>query len=157
MSSFYYYIMKIEEYASNVFLAENKKHYIKLVVPVTYCSCCGEWMLTFRSYYYSKFDSMFPAWYKANLRAQLERGDIKIPSNVKDKNDKIICEECAKAGLATFICALCDGERSSELEKESFGIDPLEYLCEICYGSVTAKVWSEKKKELYDEHRYDFE
>ena len=149
--------MKIDEYIPEIVSNERGDLFAKSLIPLTACSICGNKMLRFRSYYYRKFEAMYPAWYKANLRSQLKRAGIKIPSEVKDKDDELICEECAEAGLATFTCAMCEEERSSVLKKVSFGIDPPEYLCTVCYGSVTAKEWDDKYRELQKTHQYDWE
>lgn len=85
----------------------------------------------------------------------MKRGGIKFISPAKDKNDDKIRDECAAAGKATFVCALCGVERPSSDVQESYGSPP-EILCKPCYETQPAKVWREKEKELYETHRWDF-
>jgi hypothetical protein len=80
-----------------------------------------------------------------------------VPRYDGDMDDgRIVCAPCAEAGGATFECALCHVQRTFDLEHDSWG-DPAERLCEPCYETVPAKVWTEKTADLHEAHRYDFE
>jgi len=132
----------------------------KMLVDLGKCSICGKKMLKITAKMAGNLTSLnfnlFPHYYVHNLRAQMNRAFIVFQSNMKDKNNNYICEECVKEGKSTFVCALCGEKRSSDLREESFG-DPPEFLCKICYETVPAKIWEEKKEELYNTHRWDFD
>ena len=147
--------VKIENYVPEI-VESNSNLYAKLVVPLTRCPTCDCLMLYRYSYQWSGFESIFPKWVQINLYEQLSKAGILIYSHFKDKDDKFICRECAKEGKNTFVCALCDEERTSDLKEESYGDSP-EYLCSVCYESVSAKEWDKKNEELREAHKYDFE
>jgi len=130
--------------------------YGKLLVPLTHCPSCNEVMLKRYSFNWSGFESIFPASLQLQLREQLSRAGIRTYSQFKNKDDKFICVECAKEGKDTFICYLCEEERTSDLQQTQHG-DPPEYLCTICYESVPAKVWDEAEDKLRASHKYDYE
>lgn len=126
------------------------------VLQLSTCGICGRKMLGVTRRKCQYINDLFPWYYKNNLESQMKRAGIVFRSNMKDKNDCYIYENCAKEGKSTFICALCGKERSSDQIVESFG-DPPEHLCKICYKTVSAEVWEKKKQELYNLHRWDFE
>ena len=128
----------------------------KLEVQVSTCGICNQKMLKINPKLGKKLRELFPYYYRDDLAAQLKRANIVFQGGVKDKDDHYICEECDKAGKSTFICALCEEERSSDLKEDSFG-DPPESLCKVCYETVPAKVWDKKERELWESHRWDFE
>jgi len=128
----------------------------KLEVLISTCGLCNKKMLNITPKQVGYLRGLFPYYYRDNLRSQLERANIVFRGDVKDKHDHYICEECDKAGKSTFICALCEEERSSELKQERFG-DPPEFMCKVCYETAPAKVWDKRQSELYHSHRYDFE
>jgi hypothetical protein len=100
-------------------------------------------------------DRTFPAWIGNNFKAQSKRGGFMTASNIKVDNCWI-CEECAKSGKATFLCALCNERRPTTEVKEEAG-DPPEFLCTPCFKSVTAEKWVDANEKLYNRHRFDFE
>jgi len=65
-------------------------------------------------------------------------------------------QSALRKGKASFVCTLCNERRTSDQVQERFG-DPPEFLCKICYSSVSALKWDQKNKELNEAHRYDFE
>ena len=141
---------------SDEYTPEFTKRGAKLEILVSTCGTCNRKMLNITSKQVGRLRGLFPYFYGASLRAQLERANIMFRGDTKDKDDHYICEECDKSGKSTFICALCEEERTSELKHDSWG-DPPEFLCTVCYETVPAKTWEKKERKLYDSHRYDFE
>ncbi len=135
-------------------------NYVKFLSVVGRCRICNVLKLLITreqaNRLYRGDTHLFPVYCKADLIAQMKRASIVFSSEIKDKDGYLICEDCAKKGKATFICALCEKEKASDLKQESFGDTP-EFLCKDCYNTVSAKVWDKKVKELYDSHRWDFE
>jgi len=83
---------------------------------------------------------------------QLERGEIKIISELEDDNGWY-CRDCAAKNLAKFVCAMCDQERPSSEVKKSFGFGlQADYLCKDCYATQPARAWDAKVDELYASH-----
>ena len=77
-----------------------------------------------------------------------------VKEGFQDDNGHRCCIECKQNGKHTFECALCHELRQFSEVQYEVG-DPREYLCKICYNTQSAKVWEEKKTELYESHRWD--
>lgn len=97
----------------------------------------------------------FPSWNDFTLQEQCKKADIQFVSDALYNNHHI-CQQCADAGKASFICAMCNQERQSFEIQQSFG-DPADHLCIPCYRSTPAADWDLKVEELEDLHEYDFE
>jgi len=145
--------MNLEEFVPE--LIENEG-YAKVIIQLSKCSVCNRPMIKMEKKDTQRMRNLFPYYWKTNLDSQLKRAGIQYEGTSKDTRDNYVCEECSKAGKGSFTCALCGEERSTDLKEESFG-DPPEYLCKVCYESVSASVWSKKTDELYKSHRWDFE
>lgn len=130
--------------------------YADVIISLATCPECKGKMLPLEEKYLRHFKRCFPSYYKADLQAQLARAEIGFYGPGADAKGRRLCKDCSDAGLGKFKCALCKEERASNLEEESYGYPP-EYLCSVCYGSVTAKIWDKKNRELSAAHRYDFE
>ena len=150
--------MDIKDYCPHIIdkrldIIDKQTRYAEMLVELRVCPICDIYMLP--EYKVDYRHSIFPIYIPIDYNAQLKRaGWGKMSSITVD--DIYICEECANAGKADFLCALCKERKPSNKEEESYG-DPPESLCSDCYETVPAKVWEEKKDELYTEHRYDFE
>ena len=125
-----------------------------MVVGLKACPKCQRYMV---AAYIPKgmWHSVFPLFYKINFPEQVRRAGWVIESDVQVDN-KYICKDCEKAGLADFECSLCRQRKPTSKIEERFG-DPPDFLCSDCYESVTAKVWDDAVKDLREEHRYDYE
>lgn len=128
--------------------------YGKVIVELNKCPSCGRWMLD-KSANEQGWPAVWPAVHSGNIREQLERAGWVFSSDTK-KDNETICSVCASEGKGGFTCSLCNQYRTSDQEQEAFG-DPLDYLCTVCYETVSAKVWHDKYNSLYDAHKYDFE
>jgi hypothetical protein len=127
-------------------------HYGLLLVELQRCSVCGRQMLHRDA---KRAQKIFPLYLALTLKAQLNRANWRLASGITDKNNDVICESCAAENLGSFVCVLCGIERPSEAVQQSIG-DPPDYLCKICYDSVTARAWERKIDELEKDHRYDY-
>lgn len=104
--------------------------------------------------------SMAPLQLGITIREQAQRAGMVPHGSAEDARGRDICAECQAAGLARFRCWLCRQERTTDQLQERFG-DPQErtpdYLCTVCYQSVSAARWEQAVAELEKEHRYDYE
>jgi hypothetical protein len=128
--------------------------YGKMLVKLNKCSTCGCWTLD-KAADQGIWNKVFPAWFAITIRQQMAKAGWRFSSDVK-RDDEIICSKCAEEGRGGFTCSLCKEYRTSDQEEEAFG-DPPDYLCTICYETVSAKVWHDKYNSLFDAHKYDFE
>lgn len=95
--------------------------------------------------------------WRGDIAEQAQRaGWTLVTKYARNADDAVVCDECADAGHATILCALCKQVRPAKESEESFG-QPPEHLCQPCYATVPAKRWEERVKELSEAHRYDFE
>ena len=124
--------------------------YAKMFVRVHKCRACERPMV----YPPGERDKTFPSHYSASFGAQIRRAGFVVASSAK-VDDSVICVECKEEGKASFVCALCGERRKSDLIEDYFG-DPPEFLCAVCYETVPAKTYDEKKAELRDGHRWDY-
>ena len=140
---------KLENYCPHLL----EGNWAEMLVELKKCHICGKFMLPDYHNYFAK--SIFPTYFPIDFDAQLKKAGWGKMSDIK-VDDEYICQECAKAGKADFLCVLCKQRKPTDKEKESFG-DPPEFLCSDCYETIPAKVWDEKVEELHGLHRYDFE
>lgn len=120
--------------------------YALMLIEVRRCPICGKWMLP-------DTRNPFPTAPDASKETQLKNAGW-VKEGRCNINGGYPCVECEQS--ATFVCALCGKEQPGSEIEESFG-DPPEYLCKTCYGNVSAKDWAEKKAELRESHRWDFD
>jgi hypothetical protein len=124
--------------------------YVEMLLKADECPICGKVMIKKVN---SWFDNLFSCYFGLNQDAQMKEADMVYKSNIEIDGEPI-CVECAKAGKATFLCALCGERWPSDTEQESFGLGAFpDHLCENCYKTVPAKVWDEKCKELRNRHK----
>jgi len=132
---------------------EGARAYGLMMVELHRCPICSKWML------YKEVKrwegTPFPRWVKIDFDAQLKKAGWVTVSQVK-VDDHHICDECASAGKADFLCALCGKRKPTSEIQERFG-DPSEFLCKQCYETVPAKQWEEKVESLEADHRWDFD
>lgn len=148
--------MKAKEYIPDAVETEHGDKYGKFFLPISACPICQKLMLGLRHGTTKDIDERFTGPWDIGIGHQLKRMGGVSGSGIEDKDGDRICQECANAGRATFVCALCKTERSSADEQESFG-DPLEQLYKVCYETVPAKKWDEEVEKLREVHQYDFE
>jgi hypothetical protein len=98
--------------------------------------------------------SPFPAFYRANFAAQMERAGIALVGSWNDSDP--ICAACHDAGTVTGECTLCHEQRKLSDMEEKIGL-PSEYMCKPCYETVPAKTWATELARLEESHRWDFE
>lgn len=128
---------------------DDKSHSAIFALKCNPCGCCNKPMIP-------DIDSrLFPTWIKINQNSQLERSEINVASK-SNKDNKQICKVCEAEGRSSFICSLCNMNRKSDLKEFTVG-DPESCLCKVCYDTVTAKEWENKKEELFQKHRYDYD
>jgi len=109
--------------------------YARFLLALEKCPTCHQYMVV-RPH---KAKDTFPRYYKLTFDGQAKAADLVIQSD-SQANNKYICEDCAKAGKAYFVCALCEKEKSSDKIQGRIG-DPPEYLCTDCYKTVSAQEW----------------
>ena len=143
---------ELDNYTPQIIFSElGKTPYGKVLVELEKCPICGKYMLDSRDAKYG----LFPKYVDIKIEKQMERAGWVQRSCVKvDDND--ICFECAEAGKADFLCALCKDRKPTDKVEESIG-DPPEFLCTDCYESVPAKTWNAALHELRKSHCYDYE
>jgi hypothetical protein len=128
--------------------------YVEMLLEANECPLCGKVMIKKSP---SRFNNIFPNYFRLNQDAQMKEAGMVYESDI-EVDGEWICVECAKAGKATFLCALCGERKPSDTEQESFGIGAFShYLCKDCYETVSANVWDKKCKELRNKHKYDYE
>lgn len=142
-------ISKIEQFDPEVVEVAGGRHdfYATMLVQLERCPTCSRPMIP------AKVKRPFPQYVFANAEAQARRAGWGQESTAR-KDDEVICTDCARKGLSSFTCALCEEERSSDLIQESFG-DPPEHLCSECYSTVSAEKWDRARDDLNQKHRYD--
>ncbi|HEX9986926.1 MAG TPA: hypothetical protein VGE45_00400 [Chloroflexia bacterium] len=117
--------------------------FVVVSLRVNKCPTCGKLMIFIGN------------WSDSHLLRQLTQAGI-MKETLWTYRNRNICEECFAAGKAGFKCFLCEKDRTSDEEKESWG-DPPEYLCTMCFETGTAKAWAEAQKKLYERHKHDHE
>ena len=125
-----------------------------MAVNLSACPTCSRRMVWRPSVAYHVHT--FPQYIGDNFDAQAKHAGWAVASSQKNELGRPICEECAKEGKSSFLCALCNEIKPSTKEKLSFG-DPPEFLCSDCFSTVTAEKWDKAEEELMERHRYDFE
>lgn len=123
--------------------------YAMMLVELEVCSTCGRLMLPRMS------SDPFPRGKGVRKEDQLHNAGW-VEQGKTWVNERYSCTECERNDRVLFLCALCGVHRKSSEIKESFGFPP-EYLCMTCYNTVVAKEWDEKKNELHESHRWDYE
>lgn len=144
----------MEKYTPKIHPMRGKGRYIEFLLEGRECHLCNAIMLKKTKPEHS-YDGLFPNYVRINQEAQMKAAGITFQSSVK-VDDEPICKECAEAGKADFLCAMCEQRKPTSKINESYG-DPAEYLCKDCYETVPAKVWDEKLDQLSEAHRYDFD
>ena len=141
----------IEEYCPKVL----EDGYAEMLVKLEKCPICDTNMLAPHDERCSYERSLFHLYWRIDFKHQLKNAGWHLMSDIK-VDDKYICQDCASAGKANFLCALCGERKPTDKKRDSFG-DPPDHLCIDCYESATAKVWNDKVEELEELHRWDFE
>lgn len=122
------------------------------------CPICKKIMLKSPTKELQKYESIYGSYtYGGNtLLAQCQRAGFVLISDRTDKENNLICNECADSGKGTFICFNCKKELTSDLIQQSYGFPP-DRLCKNCYETVCAKTWDELDKKLNEMHQYDWD
>jgi len=147
--------MKPEELVPKIIQIEGQSErlaYGTMIVEIEQCFKCERYM-TGRAD--RKCAYIFPLWREIDFNTQLKKAGWVMRSPIQIGDQKI-CVECADAGKADFLCALCNQRRPTSKIQSIFG-DPPEFLCKDCYETVTAEKWDKKVNNLYECHKYDFE
>lgn len=121
--------------------------YARFLLALEKCPSCHKYMIV-RPH---RARNTFPRYHKLTFEAQVKAAEFVITSD-SQVDDKYICEDCAGAGKASFICALCKQRKSSDKIQERIG-DPPEFLCADCYETVPAKEWESIWNQLERSHR----
>jgi hypothetical protein len=124
--------------------------YATILAEFPLCTTCSRPMIT------NSHSAPWPVYVFYNAEAQRQAAGWGYRSHSVDRDGEPICQDCAAAGKATFICALCSEERTSSEVAESIG-DPAEHLCNVCYTTRPAKEWAEKLDKLHKSHRWDYD
>lgn len=95
-----------------------------------------------------------PNWYNLQISSQWKRAKWPIEGVYIDPREGYVCLPCQALGKATWECYHCHKQRAGK-PKMDIGC-PSDYVCEECYGTLTAKQWDELKEKLEEEHRYDY-
>lgn len=133
--------------------ADDRIVYLAMLIEAEICPICQKIMTRAGKSFFN--GGNFPNAMSYNFDTQIKNAGVVVMSKIQ-VDDHCICIECANAGKADFLCALCNIRRPTDQVQESFG-EPPEYLCKICYETVPAKQWDMKTSELYSQHQYDFE
>lgn len=135
------------------------RNYGVMLVRLRSCASCAKTMISVPRSNILADDQVFPTDFANDFNAQVKRaGWVKRSKHTTQTSDgwtDSICTECADIGMAKFTCSLCGNIRSTNEVQESIG-EPPDYLCKVCYYSKPASEWCEKKKELWENHKYDF-
>ncbi len=115
------------------------------------CGKCGRSMLPVSA----KKANYFPRYHRNRIEEQARRAGIRWETSARDKEEHILCDECAITGNITFVCYICKQERQRTDIQETFG-EPPDYLCTPCHQTVSAAEWQRIVEELLEQHRYDF-
>ena len=128
------------------------KVYAEVLVELQVCGSCD------KPIYYPD-NQMWPHFVALNAKAQGDNaGWVPISDpEMKNKEEKVICQPCSEAGKATFTCSLCLGEKpSSQIQLEVGGYSR-DCFCKECYENTPARIWSEAVNAAYHDHRYDYD
>lgn len=136
----------IEKWAPTIITEHNRAVYVAFMVEGTRCGCCKRVMIAGRG----SATALSPAYFRANLRAQVERAGWCFLSGSRSGDDPI-CVDCERAGNGRFSCSLCGELREGQPVEWWIG----DALCQRCYETVPAKAWDEKRRALEEEHQYD--
>lgn len=139
-----------DDYTPKIIENRDSSVYATFVIQLKKCATCQTPMLPKIS------RDIFPKWQRVDALAQIERAGWQAESTSLDKRGNPICGRCATLGKASFVCAMCHQERSSDQVQLSFG-DPAEHLCKTCYATKPAQEWDQRIEALEEAHRYDFE
>ena len=112
------------------------------------CTCCGKFMMI-----KDKFRLFSGLFTKTQDTQMKEKGVVYKSNSTIDGGS--ICVECEALGKASFTCALCGLQCSSDTLQYSVG-NPAEKLCKQCYKTVSAEVWETKVDELDTAHQWDY-
>lgn len=130
-------------------IIENR--FVEMLIQGDECQTCQSLMIK----KIKKSEGLFPMYHALNQESQAKNAGIQFIGNIK-VDDEYICEKCEKEGKADFLCALCEERKSTDKIQEIIG-DPAEFLCTDCYNTVPASIWTNKLKELLEDHQYDYE
>lgn len=128
-----------------------EEKYARFLVVLGRCPACHKYMIVKPH----RARNTFSRYHKLTFDAQAKAARLVIKSD-SQIDGKSICEDCAGAGKASFVCALCKERKSSDKIQERIG-DPPEFLCTDCYETVPAKKWENIWDQLECSHRWDFE
>jgi ssDNA-binding Zn-finger/Zn-ribbon topoisomerase 1 len=143
--------MKLSDYTPKIINSDNSSSvYVEMLVESKKCPLCSKQMVMRDSRY-----GIFPIWMQINQDAQVKRGGLVYFSRI-EVDGNLICQECSDAGRASFKCELCHQRHNTSEIQERIGRYLADYLCKLCYSTVSAQKWAEKIKELEEEHKYDY-
>lgn len=125
--------------------------HVKVLVRLHKCAVCGKPTVPKLQ---ENYRSPFPAYYRANFDAQMERAGIALLGSWGDMDP--VCSVCHEAGTITGECTLCHEQRKLSDMEESVGM-LAEHMCKPCYETVPAKQWADELKRLEESHRWDWE
>jgi hypothetical protein len=145
---------KVEDFTPTRYPDEPNSVYYLFLMQVRKCQTCGRPIMPYVAEHERSF--VFPRYVRIDQEAQMKRAGIQPVGTWSVERDAYLCEECTKAGKDTFTCALCDQERTSDLEQFRYG-DPPDFLCTPCYESVSASKWEAEIERIEEAHRYDYE
>jgi hypothetical protein len=129
------------------FFVPGNKHYAYFMESVSYCAACKSPMISAH-----KPERIYN---QRSLAAQLKRAGWKHESGViSSAHGGELCHECAAKGLASFKCELCGEVRDNTLIQFQHG-DPPDYLCKVCYETVTAQEWEKAEEKIWEAHQWD--
>ena len=126
--------------------------HVSFIVEADPCPECGKGMLP----HLSAHQELFPRAKGLQFEDQVRAKGLVFRSSLRNKDERHICEDCAKAGKATFTCFLCRMERKTLDEIQYELGDPPDFLCTTCYTTTTAKQWGDAVDELEEAHKYDY-
>ena len=125
-------------------------HHVEMLIHANPCRICKRIMIE------KDKGNLFAHEFFNAQDSQMHSAGLVFESNIKIEGHYAICQKCADAGKADFLCALCNTRKKTDKIQESIG-DPPEHLCKDCYNTITANVWEKKVDELIETHRYDYE
>ena len=138
-------ILKPESFIPYIVSKNRESVYAVMLAELPLCGCCEVPILP---------KGPWPMWVNIDGKAQSKLAGWKQPSDVYF-NSRPVCSDCVKENRITFQCRLCQQDRPSSQVQETIGY-PSDYLCSVCYGSVSAKEWEAVLMKLEERHRYDF-
>lgn len=130
-------ILETEKYVPVTYSdRQTKAEYTLILVPTKACGVCKKTMFDVNLIDIPGVDD------------QRLRAGMQINSRKTGALGFEVCAMCAITNKISFICALCNEERRSEMEARAFGTTDPEFLCKACYDTVPARQWDEAVARL---------